>query len=1282
MPILSKGKRKSVAVLGSVRGQSLMEILIAVALGALFVGAAVSIIAPVLRIGTNSTQSQTATALTREFADNIRAWGEGDWHNVANLATSSANHYYLNTSASPFTVNSGNENITLGGATYQRYFYTDDVYRDSSGNITSTGNTYDPSSKKITICVCQGVAGSVGGWAMTTQLPSSGESDGSGVVNNGYIYMTGGEASFPTSTVVYAQLNGNGTIGNWSNTTALPNTLTDQFDAVYNGYIYIVGGANTSTVWYAKPNSTGSISNWSSTTVLPGVIYEASGAIYNGYIYTTGGFGSPPTSTVFYAKLNSTGSISNWSSTTALPNAHYEHSAVAYNGYIYVISGVALQGCCNSPTSSVLYAKLNGDGTVGNWSNTTALPTPLSDHFAVASNGYIYTTGGIGFGQGTSTIFYAKPNADGSLDNWSTASSSMPDNMSDHFAAVYNGYIYTAGANDTWGSYTSTVFYSSIPGTYAPGNSTYTFYLTRAGANAIFDQTDWSGGSGQTGPVSSTNSQFSAVSGTITYASTTGSFSLATTGQVQGATGSLAAWGTTTALPGPIWDHGAVVGNGYVYSAGGYTVVPNSATATVNFAPINSTGSVGNWARTQALPTGTAEFTLMTNNNYIYVPAGNNYSNGSFVLTSTIWYASLNSTGSISNWSSTTQLPTSLYDYFGTIYNGYMYVVGGNSGALTSTVWYSKLNATGSISNWSSTTQAPGAAVGLDLQAGAAYNGYFYLLGGLDSGNNRTSTVSYAPINATGSLGAWSTTTALPSVNYEGSAITNNGYLYLTDFYGPGAVSSTALFAPINPDGSLGSWSTTSLLPTGMNEAPVFMNNNYIYSVGGIDASANASSTVYYSRINARISVANWITTTALPSALIDPSAVAYNGYIYTTGGNNAGTITSTVYYAPLNSTGSISNWSSTTKLPIAMYNPSDYAAAYNGYIYVVGGETNAAVVTSTVYYAPLNSTGSISNWSSTTQLPSSNGLFRHSVVAYNGYIYTTGGIDNIGNFTSTVYYAPLNSTGSISNWSSTTKLPSVLTNHYTVVYNGYIYVTGGESQAGGSGTTTVLYAFLNSTGSISNWSSTISLPNGIKDHFASVYNGYIYAGGGNNASSTVYYAPINATGSLGAWSTTTALPSGLDHFSGVAYNGYIYTTVGSDATGFATSTVFYAAFNPSTTSSPLIATSGTLDSSIYDTGVTSGAQLNSVLWHGSQPAGTSVGFQFAMSNSSNGPWTYIGSDGTGNFYYLIGPDTSLKLDYSLFNNFRYFRYRAQLTSDAWQTVFPRVDEVIVNWSP
>lgn len=119
--------------------------------------------------------------------------------------------------------------------------------------------------------------------------------------------------------------------------------------------------------------------------------------------------------------------------------------------------------------------------------------------------------------------------------------------------------------------------------------------------------------------------------------------------------------------------------------------------------------------------------------------------------------------------------------------------------------------------------------------------------------------------------------------------------------------------------------------------------------------------------------------------------------------------------------------------------------------------------------------------------------------------------------------------------------------------------------------------------------------------------------------------------------------------------------------------------------------TSAGLESSTFDTGISSGAQLNSFLWKGSRPNGTEARFQFAVSNSSSGPWTYIGPDGgTSSFFSsqpdkvtVFGPSTAQSSgSYNAFKDFRYFRYRIILVSDIAQRYTPRIDDVIINWSP
>jgi hypothetical protein len=113
--------------------------------------------------------------------------------------------------------------------------------------------------------------------------------------------------------------------------------------------------------------------------------------------------------------------------------------------------------------------------------------------------------------------------------------------------------------------------------------------------------------------------------------------------------------------------------------------------------------------------------------------------------------------------------------------------------------------------------------------------------------------------------------------------------------------------------------------------------------------------------------------------------------------------------------------------------------------------------------------------------------------------------------------------------------------------------------------------------------------------------------------------------------------------------------------------------------------TSGYLDSSIYDTGVNGGAQINSIMWKGDLPAGTEVRFKIASSNSQSGPWNFVGPNGSTldtDYYGPTSPNSPYPVNYVFHNNQRYFRYRVILVSDQTQQNSPRIDDIIINWSP
>lgn len=104
------------------------------------------------------------------------------------------------------------------------------------------------------------------------------------------------------------------------------------------------------------------------------------------------------------------------------------------------------------------------------------------------------------------------------------------------------------------------------------------------------------------------------------------------------------------------------------------------------------------------------------------------------------------------------------------------------------------------------------------------------------------------------------------------------------------------------------------------------------------------------------------------------------------------------------------------------------------------------------------------------------------------------------------------------------------------------------------------------------------------------------------------------------------------------------------------------------------------------------GQAYNSLLWKGALGGPSlnqgKVKFQIAASDSTSGPWTFIGGSSctAGDWFEPSGPDTPIELKcYSNLNNKKYFKYKVRICSKdcvIGGDFTPTVSDVIVNISP
>jgi len=289
----------------------------------------------------------------------------------------------------------------------------------------------------------------------------------SSVAYNGYLYITGKSLQDnKLTTVCYAQINSDGNLESFQTSpNSIPIPVHNHSSVVNDGYLYVTGGwavniGRQNKVYYTKINSDGSIGSFTTSgNNIPIPLHNHSSVIYNGYIYITGGQNnSGYQNTVYYAKINSDGSIGNFTTSgNNIPTSLCNHSSVVNKGYLYITGGYV-----GSYFNTVYYAKINSDGDIGSFTKSSNnIPTPLHSHSSVVNNGYLYITGGYGRNGLQNTVYYAKINSDGSIGSFTTSGNNIPTPLLSHSSVVNNGYLYITGAS-TRGGLRTTIYFASF----------------------------------------------------------------------------------------------------------------------------------------------------------------------------------------------------------------------------------------------------------------------------------------------------------------------------------------------------------------------------------------------------------------------------------------------------------------------------------------------------------------------------------------------------------------------------------------------------------------------------------------------------------------------------------------------------------------------------------------------------------------------------------------------------------------------------------------------------
>ncbi|KKU83068.1 MAG: hypothetical protein UY11_C0029G0008 [Candidatus Amesbacteria bacterium GW2011_GWC2_47_8] len=275
------------------------------------------------------------------------------------------------------------------------------------------------------------------------------------------------------------------------------------------------------------------------------------------------------------------------------------------------------------------------------------------------------------------------------------------------------------------------------------------------------------------------------------------------------------------------------------------------------------------------------------------------------------------------------------------------------------------------------------------------------------------STVGRLDTSAVGASRLWVNSSNLPQNLYWHAAVSSGEYAYSLGGtqYPPQTSKDLVFVATMDNSGGLSNWRTLNTLPQrlsmGAAGATRAGTTNYVYFSGGwTDDGANSSRKVYYAPINGDGSLGTWTATTDLPDILSMHGMVAYGGYVYVIGGWNSSTREKgEVWRAATNADGTLGAWAAMPSLPGKVRNAGVTLAG--NYVFVVGGHNGAGLL-NTVYYTSIDNSGQMAVWqTSSNNLPAGNVTGALSEVG--GYMYYTGGFDSLTGYTDKVYRSKLN---------------------------------------------------------------------------------------------------------------------------------------------------------------------------------------------------------------------------------------------------------------------------------
>lgn len=135
------------------KGQSLIEMLLAISVAVIIIAAGSQIVYVSLESNRISAHQTVRANLAQEAIEALETIKNANWHNIYSL-TKNTQEYYPKVVSGEWTLsaNTDDKTITINGVNYNRWIILSNANRDANGNISASGSD-DPSTQKATVVV-------------------------------------------------------------------------------------------------------------------------------------------------------------------------------------------------------------------------------------------------------------------------------------------------------------------------------------------------------------------------------------------------------------------------------------------------------------------------------------------------------------------------------------------------------------------------------------------------------------------------------------------------------------------------------------------------------------------------------------------------------------------------------------------------------------------------------------------------------------------------------------------------------------------------------------------------------------------------------------------------------------------------------------------------------------------------------------------------------------------------------------------------------------------------